>query len=109
MDLANTVAHNLKYQHSWNDVEVVKVGDWHLCKGTPPKLLHPEDAEKTVEYVLPSRTEGKWTVSQWSQVFSAINEVNGTPCKRVIMAMATSDGTVVYYFVNNGIVRPRKN
>lgn len=116
MSLAEQVQKNLLYQHLWNGVctfdLTLKNGESvTLCRGTPPEKLHPDDSGALEEeYILPVETEAKWTISQWNDVFEQLTNLNdGEFVRRVVMAMVTLDSTIVFYFVNNGLTKPRKN
>ncbi|ODQ65795.1 hypothetical protein NADFUDRAFT_51073 [Nadsonia fulvescens var. elongata DSM 6958] len=103
-----------------------------VLRGQPPNSLDPkeevqnnshnvsegpEDMPVPYEWILPAKTEDKWSVKQWDEIFekidrlSVINETNGEHkrVERVLMAMVTNDSTIVYYFINKGIKKPRKN
>lgn len=114
MSLSKDVQNNLLYQHLWNDVTEfelnLKNGDiLTLCKGVPSDKLHPDDEKADVEYILPVKTESKWTISRWNDVFDSLGDKEGKLIRRIIMAMVTIDSTVVYYFINNGLIKPRKH
>lgn len=117
--LASIVKSNLTHQHLWTSLSLSKVtladgSSYTLCTGIPPDQLHPDDvidksAKKLpLEWVLPVTTEQKWSIREWAEVFAGIEKVQ-TGVTRVVMACVTVDGTVVYYFVNKGITKPRKN
>lgn len=114
MSLSKDVQNNLLYQHLWTDVTEfdlnLKSGDvLTLCNGVPPEKLHPDDDKVDVEYILPVKTENKWTISQWNDVFDSLGAKEGKAIRRIIMAMVTIDSTIVYYFINNGLIKPRKH
>lgn len=92
-----------------------------------------------VEWVLPTHLSEKWTLGRFAAVFDAIEalpptasggeqneeELNGLEeedngaewkqwrgakrGKRIILATVQDDSTVVYYFMHDGIVKPRQN
>lgn len=92
-------------------------------------------AQPEREWVLPTRLNEKWSLKRMAEIFDAIGLIppesdgdagkvqapNGpsTPhhapsnkwrtSKRVLMAMADHDSTIVYYIVQEGIVKPRQN
>lgn len=82
-------------------------------------------AEPEREWILPTRLSEKWTLRRLSAVFNAISMVppeaetasteDHPPAnpwrttKRVVLATADSDSTVVYYIVHDGVVKPRQN
>ncbi|ANB15703.1 hypothetical protein AWJ20_3342 [Sugiyamaella lignohabitans] len=115
MAIEDRVAENLVHQHLWTNLKSLNIraaeSNIVICTGVPPAKLHPDDYEISEEYVLPVRTEQNWTVHQWACVFDGIKEATNAEAspRRVVMAMVTEDSTIVYYFVNNGLIRPRKN
>jgi tRNA-splicing endonuclease subunit Sen15 len=111
MSLTDQVIHNLKFQHFWTSLALFPITDsLVICQGIPPEKLHPDDPSSVqTEYLLPAATEHKWTIAQFKQVFDGIKQHTGQEPTRIIMAMVTKDSTIVYYFVNNGLITPRKN
>lgn len=88
------------------------------------------------EWILPTRLSEKWTLRRLAEVFDAVSLVppsfsssdgkdeNGEAkeeteeeekpnpwrtTKRVVLASADTDSTVVYYIVQDGLVKPRQN
>lgn len=124
-ELAATVQHNLTHHHLWTklaleDVNLPNNKTYTLCTGIPPEQLHPDDVVDDAtnlprEWVLPVSTLQQWSIREWAEVFSGIDEKTSkntqllSPVKRIVMAAVTNDGTIVYYFVNRGITKPRKN
>lgn len=77
------------------------------------KFGHPEE-----EWVLPNHLREKWSVKMFSEVFDGISmtppgaahsENKWRQEKRMLMATAQDDSTLVYYIVHDGIVKPRQN
>jgi len=81
-------------------------------------------AQPEREWVLPTRLDEKWTLRRLADVFDAITMAppglgasaaeEGAPSpwrttKRVVLATAHSDSTVVYYIMHDGVVKPRQN
>ena len=80
-------------------------------------------AEPEREWILPARLCEKWTLHRLADVFDGVSHVppedgeggkveepgrwRGT--KRVVLASVDTDSTVVYYIVQDGIVKPRQN
>lgn len=114
--LAQQTAQNLTHQHLWANVETQTVplsegAPITICTGTPPEKLHPDDKNLCLEYIVPSRTEDKWDIHKWSDIFQALRRhfCLAEPPRRIVMSMVTEDSTIVYYFVNKGLTTPRKN
>ncbi|AAS52055.1 ADR135Wp [Eremothecium gossypii ATCC 10895] len=107
--LTALVRNNLVHYQQWSDVEVVPLRDREALRGRPAQKLSNDDEEIGVEYVLPVelsqyRSSGV-TLEALDKVFSQLP----ASCKRVVLAISSDDGTVVYYTVYQGLQRPRKN
>lgn len=71
------------------------------------------------EWVIPVETHKKWSIKEWAEIFQGIDErLKSSPTlagtfsgqvNRLVMACLTNDGTIVYYFVNRGVTKPKKN
>lgn len=85
------------------------------------------------EWVLPAHLREKWSLKRFAQVFDAIplmppdpdhrarGEMNAPSLadttavskwrttKRLLLATVDDDGTIVYYIVHDGIIKPRQN
>ncbi|KAF2676277.1 hypothetical protein K458DRAFT_397162 [Lentithecium fluviatile CBS 122367] len=81
-------------------------------------------AEPEREWILPTRLSEKWTLRRLAAVFDGITLVPPEPrsvkeqerpanpwrtTKRIVLATADTDSTVVYYIVHDGVVKPRQN
>jgi tRNA-splicing endonuclease subunit Sen15 len=104
-----------------------------LLKHADKKRKAKKDAEGTLEvdvapereWVLPTRLSEKWTLRRLSEVFDGLSLVPPEPqkegtdgersanpwrtTKRVVLATADADSTVVYYILHDGVVKPRQN
>ncbi|KAK8076573.1 hypothetical protein PG994_003845 [Apiospora phragmitis] len=99
-----------------------------LITGLPPRrlYLHPDDQVELVkthatytvdetpeiEWVVPMHLNEKFTLKQLAEVFDSLElpePLAEGRCKRLLMAIVHDDSTVVYYFVHDGIVKPRQN
>lgn len=160
--LSLEIFHNLRYQHNWTDVELVKpqiaskedvpslnlaersssrtkkVTSPTLLVGTPPKpiYVHPnyqahlllqeiavETPQAGVEYVFPLTLGQSFTLRMLQSAFDSIparepiegeNGFKHQDAKRLLLAMrgqqgVGGDGTVNYYVVQEGEVKPRQN
>lgn len=83
------------------------------------------DVEPEYEWILPTRLNEKWSLRRLAEVFDAITSVPPPSAaatadqerpenpwrttKRVLLGTVDSDSTVVYYFVHDGVVKPRQN
>jgi tRNA-splicing endonuclease subunit Sen15, fungi type len=114
---AQQVADNLSFQHNWKNIEIFQIPGYnsnypiYLCIGVPSEKLHPDDKTIEREIVLVTKLKGKFTISLWTHVFDELKKHFGLeePPRRVTMAMVTDDSTIVYYFVNKGLIKPKKN
>lgn len=126
-DVTTNVLTNLRYQHDWTSLEVYDTpGHRPLIKGLPPRRLyiHPDDQVAALaheeaacenftqtpeyEWVLAVHPEEKWTLRSFATVFDSIKHT-GPREKRIILATAHNDSTVVYYLMHEGMVKPRQN
>lgn len=127
-NVAASVMKNLQDQHDWTELEYIytRVSGRALVKGLPTKLLylHPDDQisalaqeqatgervrrDATPEYVLPVHLSEKWSLADFAAVFDAL-ESSGTREKRIVLATLHNDSTVVYYIMQEGMVKPRQN
>ncbi|KAI1505496.1 tRNA-splicing endonuclease subunit Sen15 [Biscogniauxia marginata] len=135
--LANSVFDNLKYQHEWTELQIVTHSPINnsllprpMISGLPPRrlYLHPDDQiemlrshrgpkariEETpeTEWVLPTHLAEKWTLRSFASVFDSMpSDPSSAPNrpKRIILATIHDDSTIVYYFMHDGIVKPRQN
>lgn len=128
--VALTVMSNLQDQHDWTQLEILRLPDLQktIVKGLPPRLLylHPDDqvaalaqdtagiqkpeSDPVIEWVLPVQLADKWSLSKLASVFDALSSNWAHDHrKRIILATMHNDSTVVYYFVHEGMVKPRQN
>jgi tRNA-splicing endonuclease subunit Sen15, fungi type len=133
--LAASVLGNLKNQHDWKSLKMhthtpdTKVAlPRPLISGLPPRriYIHPDDqiemiknnsmraAEQSpeTEWVLPTSLNEHITLEFLSTVFDSIERPESLPAgraKRILLAVIHDDSTIVYYFVHDGIVKPRQN
>jgi len=108
------------YTHPDEQIELLKQADRERTAnkkrgGDSDALVVKADPER--EWILPTRLSEKWTLRRLAEVFDAIgmvppeeDEKNAwRTTKRVVMATADTDSTVVYYIVHDGVVKPRPN
>ncbi|QUC22122.1 uncharacterized protein UV8b_06363 [Ustilaginoidea virens] len=128
LNLAVTVLQNLKDQHDWTDLKLVNDlgGPRSLIRGLPPKriYIHPDDQIAALaqhastgeqlfqapqyEWVLPVHINEKWCLARFAAVFASLPSKDSHQ-KRIVLAILHADSTVVYYFMHEGIVKPRQN
>ncbi|KAK7394092.1 hypothetical protein QQX98_013120 [Neonectria punicea] len=126
-DVTSTVLHNLKDQHDWASLQIhAPAGGRPLIRGLPPRRLytHPDDQIAALaheqatgepvpqdpedEWVLAVHPEEKWTLGGFAGVFDSIHH-SGPRAKRILLATVHNDSTIVYYFMHEGMVKPRQN
>lgn len=127
-NVALTVLKNLQDQHDWTELRFIytKGSNRALIKGLPTKrlYLHPDDQiaalaqeqatgkrvtkEPVQECVLPVHLSEKWSLADFATVFDSLAST-GTREKRIVLATLHDDSTVVYYVMQEGMVKPRQN
>ncbi|KAI5460075.1 tRNA-splicing endonuclease subunit Sen15 [Mariannaea sp. PMI_226] len=125
--VTTTVLRNLEDQHDWVDLQIHDAsGPRPLIRGLPPRRLyiHPDDQiaalanedatsqqitqEAEHEWVMAVHHKEKWTLRAFAAVFDSIQH-SGPREKRILLATVHNDSTVVYYFMHEGMVKPRQN
>lgn len=135
--LTHEVLHNLRHAHNWTSL-TTHTSPHHaytLISGQPPTHVytHPDEQAYNLEHdiqladlpvprewVLPMAQGEKWTLRKMSAVFDGLPEADGERLakgwggKRLLLGMAGrggmgADGTVVYYLVGEGEIKPRQN
>lgn len=127
--IAPSIVTNLLDQHDWTDVQIHNLPSCPrtLVRGLPPKrlYLHPDDQiaalaeeratgqrpkhEPVHEWVLPLRLAETWSLQNFAGVFDALDKPADGREKRIMLAILHNDSTVVYYFMQEGMVKPRQN
>lgn len=127
-NVAVTVMKNLLDQHDWTELEFIYTegSTRALIRGLPTKLLylHPDDQiaalsqeqatgervrqDAVPECVLPVHLSEKWSLADFAAVFDSLQST-GTRKKRIVLATLHNDSTVVYYIMQEGMVKPRQN
>ncbi|EGW34976.1 uncharacterized protein SPAPADRAFT_58100 [Spathaspora passalidarum NRRL Y-27907] len=107
--LAEQVKINLTHYNQWSDVVIHAVSnELFAISGKPPQKL--DDKEIDVEWIVPkTNSNSKLSVDEINQWFKRIAEIHGNPPQRIAIAVVNDDGTIVYYFIHEGIVKPRQN
>ena len=99
----DTVIENLVHQQLWTDCKIYNE-DANLIRGTPPRKLHPEDAQISSEYVLVSHMRDLVSVRGYTKTFQS-----GHDASRVVHAVIAEDSTIAYYIVYKSLNPPRRN
>lgn len=111
--LTKQVKTNLEYYNLWTKVQVIdlpQIGT-QVLNGIPPDKLHSEDLESQVEWVVPHDIDPTTaipldTINCW---FEGIELVTHSRPKRITIGLINDDSTIVFYFIHDGIVKPRQN
>jgi tRNA-splicing endonuclease subunit Sen15 len=83
----------------------------------------PAEFAPEFEWVLPTHIREEWSLGRFAEIFSGIrqvppddeigNKISATDeskrAKRMLLAIIQDDSTIVYYFIHDGIVKPRQN
>ncbi|EMG46893.1 SEN15 tRNA-splicing endonuclease subunit SEN15 [Candida maltosa Xu316] len=107
--LIDQVRLNLIHYNLWTNVE--KYESENILSGLPKEKLTNTDVDITKEWIIPrTLTDSKLSVLQINSFFKTITKLNNeVRPKRIILGIVNDDGTVVYYFVHDGITKPRQN
>ncbi|EEQ42781.1 conserved hypothetical protein [Candida albicans WO-1] len=80
--------------------------------------LSKTETDLDLEWIIPRRLiynssqtqdQSKLSVKEINQWFKIIKTTIGYRPKRIIIAIINDDGTIVYYFIHDGITKPRQN
>ncbi|KAA8909455.1 tRNA-splicing endonuclease subunit Sen15 [Sphaerosporella brunnea] len=126
--LLQTVHANLEHTALWTSLTAHTTSTYPrpLLSGVPPAPIYVDpDADPNVplpaastqrEWVLPVDLREKWSPKKMAQVFDSlpagdwgVDAKGGLRKKRLLLAVVAEDSTVVYYFVHDGVVKPRQN
>lgn len=126
-NLQKIVINNLTNAADWTAVAQYTLHPRPVLVGYPPAPLYQSSSSSsavpTREYVLPMDLREKWTLRQMAAVFDALPPLPAPPDgsengrgewenkdkKRLLMAVVGEDSTIVYYFIHDGVVKPRQN
>ena len=115
------------YTHPDEQIELLKDADRARKARTEGEAGGLEvKAEPEREWILPTRLSEKWTLRRLAAIFDATTMVPPEPgtedgkeqdrpanpwrkTKRIVLATVDTDSTVVYYIVQDGVVKPRQN
>ena len=124
--LLDTVVNNLANAGDWRSIETHSLAR-PMLTGIPPAPVYVDPtADPTApptaaalaqhEWVLPVDLREKWSPRKMAEVFDAlpagawgVGADGQARKKRLLMAVVGEDSTVAFYFVHDGIVKPRQN
>lgn len=110
------------YVHPDEQIELLKSANRaHKTKKEGDAGAIEVKAESEQEWILPARLSEKWTLRRLAEMFDGVSQVppqeDGSlgdvskwrETKRIVLATVDTDSTVVYYIVQDGVVKPRQN
>lgn len=116
MNVAQQVLTNLVHYNLWTEVLIHKPTDesssansFAILSGLPPAKLDQLDPTNQREWVIGRlMQERKCGMDEVDKYFQTVAKLNCRP-KRISLALVSDDGTVTYYFVHDGAIKPRQN
>lgn len=109
MSLLQRVRTHLVHYNLWTDVAEHAANGLVMLSGYPPYSLDELDNAHQKEWVVPcSMDEAEVSLDQIDRWFAVAAGAGARP-RRMTVAMANDDGTIVYYFVHDGVAKPRQN
>lgn len=117
MGIADQVRTNLIHYNQWTDVEThvaaetspIDGSSFCLLSGYPPAKLDQFDIVHQKEWVVGRLMAiRRSNMDELELFFEAVHRLEARP-KRITLALVNDDGTVTYYFVHDGVIKPRQN
>lgn len=117
MSLADQVETNLVHHNLWSDVRKHEITSYNdikmtILRGKPPAKLEAGDVDGSTEWVVPKLMTSKnmciAEIDNWFVQISQLSDPRIRPL-RITIGIVNDDATVVYYFIHDGIVKPRQN
>lgn len=109
MSLSERVCTHLVHYNLWTEVTQHEANGLVVLSGYPPYKLDELDDARQKEWVVPcSMDEAELSLDQIDAWFEFATDRGARP-RRMTVAMANDDGTIVYYFVHDGVAKPRQN
>lgn len=123
--LAHQIAHNLRFQHDWEDLRLHENASHLLISGLPPTRLyvHPDEQIELLqkqkaegktgmpalqperEWVLPSQLRERWSLKRLGAVFDSIDpepsSQDGSPIELDVDAAGTADDRISMETIHN--------
>lgn len=108
MPLIEQVKANLIHYNHWTSIKVHE--GLNVLSGVPPLKLDLDDPDEMREWVIPKSMDDKQLrLTEIESWFARIAQEATLRPKRVTIGLVNDDGTIVYYFIHDGIVKPRQN
>lgn len=109
MSIVDQVKQNLLFYNLWTDVSEVQLTNDILLQGKPKEKLLNDEEINNHEIVLPINLSTKLTVSKLDSLFKELEVKLSTRPKRIVVGIINEDSTIVYYFIHDGVYKPKKN
>lgn len=117
MSVSEQVVTNLVHYNLWSNVkshieEVKSPNDgpkFAILSGMPPEKLDQLDVERQREWVIAKLMDCQTCdMKEIELYFDAVGKLDHRP-KRLTLGLVNDDGTVTYYFIHDGLIKPRQN
>lgn len=96
---------DLVLNQAWNNVEL------HVLNSPFRPLLSGVNSQKNLQrqFVYPYSSEQSTSIKHLHTLFQAIETLTHNKTEKILLAIVHTDSTVVYYSINQGIVKPTVN
>lgn len=125
-DAVTQVKENLLFYNIWTNVKEIHLKDVVLIEGIPKEPLLTDEIEEEIdkpfldkkaeikinekrELVLPYRVTDKLTPKRLKEIFDELEIKLDKRPKRIIIGIINDDSTIVYYFIHDGVYKPKRN
>lgn len=108
--LSQQVHTNLVHYNKWSDVQFHGMESGVIVSGIPPTKLDSRDAPNSREWVVPRSylEKPELSVDEINTWFVELTKLGSRPL-RITIGIVSDDGTIVYYFIYDGVVKPPQN
>lgn len=103
------VKENLLFHNLWTEVSEIQLSKEALLTGKPKEKLLADEEKNEYEIVLPIKLTSELSVRRLNNIFNELELLKGSRPKRILAGIVNDDSTVVYYFVHDGVYKPKKN
>ncbi|KAH3675433.1 hypothetical protein WICMUC_002722 [Wickerhamomyces mucosus] len=108
--LLGQVKQNLLHYNLWSDISEIKLPNYTLIQGKPKEpLSSAAESHNEYEIIYPIKLTDSLTPKQLNQIFEELKLEKGNRLPKIICAILNDDGTIVYYNIYNGLIKPKKN
>lgn len=109
MSIVDQVKQNLLFYNLWTDVSEIQLNNDTLLQGKPKEKLLNDEELNNHEIVLPIKISTKLTVNKLDGLFKDLEIKLSQRPKRIVVGIINDDSTIVYYFIHDGVYKPKKN